>query len=522
MIIRNKPPRTLGLDEPIRHGSHKRPISRRDFISAGFLSGPALLAAPTIFSLFANPRAARAALSPDLDAMRVTPCNILPGAGKIPFIAFDFAGGASMVGSEILIGGRGGQLDFLSTAGYARQGLPGDMVPNAPNAASATNDFIDTTFGAAWHSDGAFLRGMREKALQAAPNTNAAVIAARSENDTQNNPHNPMYGIYRAGADGDLLTLIGSRASDSGGNSLAPAALMDPAVRPTKVDRASDVTGLVDTGQLVGLLSERDSVAVLEAIARISHRKADRILNVGPDQVLRELVKCGYVKAADLVDRFGDPAALNPDLDPDIVGATGIFTQAEYAGDGEFRKTAAVMKMVIEGYAGAGTITMGGYDYHGQGRSTGEVRNLRAGRCMGACLEYARRKGVPLMIYAFSDGSLSANGQVDNTVDGRGKFMWASDNQSTAASFILLYDPNGRPPALRQQIGWFNADGSVNTASSPAANNVNLLVMTVILNYMALHGEAGAFSALFPNHGLGNAQLQESLIAFPPIVNGTI
>jgi hypothetical protein len=31
---------------------------------------------------------------------------------------------------------------------------------------------------------------------------NGAVIAARSENDTGNNPHNPMYGIYRAGADG--------------------------------------------------------------------------------------------------------------------------------------------------------------------------------------------------------------------------------------------------------------------------------------------------------------------------------
>jgi hypothetical protein len=37
---------------------------------------------------------------------------------------------------------------------------------------------------------------------------NGAVIAARSENDTGNNPHNPMYGIYRAGADGSLATLI--------------------------------------------------------------------------------------------------------------------------------------------------------------------------------------------------------------------------------------------------------------------------------------------------------------------------
>ena len=49
------------------------------------------------------------------------------------------------------------------------------------------------------------------------------MIAARSENDTGNNPHNPMYGIPAPGPTGDLLTLIGSVSSDSGGNSMAPA-----------------------------------------------------------------------------------------------------------------------------------------------------------------------------------------------------------------------------------------------------------------------------------------------------------
>jgi hypothetical protein len=240
------------------------------------------------------------------------------------------------------------------------------------------------------------------------------------------------------------------------------------------------------------------------------------------DEVVKELVRCGYVKAADLTDRYGDPATLNPELDPDIVGPGGIFSRAEFDADDEFRKTAAVMKLVLNGFAGAGTITMGGYDYHGQGRATGELRDLRAGRCMGACLEYAARRGVPLMLYVFSDGSLSANGQVDDSPDGRGKFMWASDNQSTAASFFLVYNPRGRPTAVRQQIGFFRADGSVETASSPAANNVNLLVETVVLNYMALHGEQGAFATAFPQHGLGGSTLRDSLLALAPIVNGTI
>jgi hypothetical protein len=44
----------------------------------------------------------------------------------------------------------------------------------------------------------------------------------------------------------------------------------------------------------------------------------------------------------------------------------------------------------------------------------------------------------------------------------------------------------------------------------------------VLLNYMALHGEQGQFSVQFPGHGLGSVSLRDSLIAFNPIVNGTI
>jgi len=534
MIIRKSGPRTLAPDEPIRHeASHKRPVSRRDFIGQGLLAGAATVVAPTVFGLFANPRRAMAALSPDLEALRQS-CGIaVQGAGKIPFICIDLAGGANMVGSNVLVGQQGGQLDALSTAGYAKLGLPGDMVPTAANPASPTNDFINRNLGLAFHSDSAFLRGILDRVSPAtAAGINGAVIPARSENDTGNNPHNPMYGIYKAGANGELLALIGSRSSDSGGNSMAPVAMLDPTVRPTKIDRTSDATGLVDTGKLVGLLEQGDAVAVMESIQRISDRKLGRLdTRITRDDVVKDLVRCGYVKAADLTDRYGDPATLNPELDADIVGAGGIFSRAEFDADAEFRKTAAVMKLVLNGFAGAGTITMGGYDYHGQGRATGELRDLRAGHCMGACLEYAARRGMPLMLYVFSDGSLSANGQIDSTVDGRGKFMWASDNQSTAASFFLVYNPqgrpslytgDGRPPELHQQIGYFRSDGSVETASSPAANNVNLLVETVVLNYLALHAEQGGFSTVLPQHGLGSVALRDSLIAFNPIVSGRI
>ncbi len=518
----------LSPDAPLLHANHKRPVTRRDFLAQGLAAGLGVAMGPTIFSLFANPRTAQAALSSDLETLKGS-CGIASqGAGKVPFICIDLAGGANISGSNVLVGQQGGQLDFLSTAGYNKLGLPGDMIPPIANPDTGTRDFINTELGIAFHSDSAFLRGIIEKTSPATrTKINGAVIPARSDNDTGNNPHNPMYAINKAGADGELLTLIGSRSSDSGGNSMAPASMIDAAVRPTKIDRPSDVTGLVDTGKLVGLLSQDDAVTVLESIQRISSKKLDKVVTA--DAVLKDLINCGYVKAADLVDRYGDPSTLNPEIDTNIIGP--IFSQTELDGDGEFRKTASIMKMVVNGFAGAGTITMGGFDYHTGNRAAGEIRDLRAGRCMGACLEYAARTGVPLMLYVFSDGSVASNGMIDDSVEGRGKGVWTGDNSSTAASFFLVYNPSGRPNLLganadeqarHQQIGYFRSDASVETASSPAANNVNLLVETVALNYMALHGEQGNFASVFNSKSLGNSALLDGLTAFEPIVSGTI
>ena len=530
-------------DAPQRHEFHNRPMSRRELIGQGFLSGSAAVLGGGVLSLFSNPRVAYSQLAADLQPL-VTGCGITNGAGKIPFICFDLAGGANIAGSNVLVGQQDGQLDVLSTAGYSKLGLPGDMIPGVAEitpTATSNGDHTDSSLGLAFHSDSAFLRGMQASFSQLnTNNVNGAIIPARSENDTSNNPHNPMYAIQRAGADGSILTLCGSQNSDSGGNSMAPLMMINPEFRPTKIDRPSDVVGLVDTGQLVGLLGPEDATAVLESIYRVSREKMDNAVSTGlpisQDDIVKDLVKCGYLKAADVADRFGG-VDLDPGNDPAIVGPTGIFSDAEWNGGGrdqdEFRKTASVMKLVIEGYAGAGCVTMGGYDYHGGMRQEGEVKDFRAGRCMGACLEYAARLGVPLMMYVFSDGALSSNGVIDDSQDGRGKGEWTSDNQSTAASFFLVYNPGSRPLLFtsgsdgmtaeqHRQIGSFSASGDVQRAGTPGANNVNLLVEMVALNYLALHGQANLFSGLFPTHGLGDAANLDRLTAFEQIVNGTI
>ena len=541
MLIRKKPPRSHALGEPLLHENHPLPVTRRDFVAAGFLSGPAMVIGPAWLGALLKASRAEAGvpLSPDIQALLGSgQCNVPTAAGGLPFICFDLAGGANLVGSEVLVGVQGGQTNFLSTAGYGKLGVPGNMVPT-----SSAN--IDASLGLLWHADGAIKRGILSKATTpaTAAGTNGAVICAMSQNDTQNNPHNPMYGIAKAGAQGLLLTLAGTESTVSGGNSQAPMALVDPALQPTTISQPSDATALVNTG---GATADPVAVAVLESQARISGGTTPyQSGNTGSfggalsapngptpgvqlysdpvtDSALKNQVRCAYVKSANTAAVFGNPAALDPTQDPNIVGGTTpIFTASDFM-DNDVQKTASVMKLVLDGFAGAGTITLGGYDYHDGTRATGEGRNFKAGQMIGAVLEYAQRVGKPVMIYVFSDGSLTSTGMVDSSTGGRGKLGWQGDNSSVASTFFLAYSPKGRPQlrngSAGQQIGYFGSDGSVVSTSSPAANAVNQLVQVVILNYMGLLGTDLQFPTLFSTQSLGSASALAGLTAFARIV----
>jgi len=536
-----KKTKALGLNEPLLHQDHPRPKTRREFIAQSFMTGGASVIMPSIFTLLANPRVAQAALATDINNAK-TACGIVAGSGMIPFICFDLAGGGNIAGSNVLVGGPKGQLDFLSVAGYSKLGLPGAMVPNP----SATGNFIDSTFGLRFHSDSAHLRGMktRVKTASALANTSGTIIPALSQNDTNTNPHNPMYGIWQAGARGALLDLIGSDSSTSGGNSMAPPTMINVAAQPTKISSSVDSQGLVNTGQLSTLLpNSADVTNVLESMKRISDAKYAKVTayqNSLPNGTALNAAAlgptgfqaCAYTKAAYLLDRYPSPSAINPDLDTDIVGASGIFTTAEYQNNQDFQKTAAIMKLVINGDAAAGTIEMGGFDYHTGDRSTGEMRDENLGNCIGAVLEYAARKGKPVMIYVFSDGSLASDGSIDSSVAGRGKGVWTADNQNVAATYFLVFDPKAKPtpaqsnPELSLQLGYFNSDGSQNTTSSPAGNNVPNLVQMVVLNCMALHGTSAVanWPTLWPAPNLNNtlgsgAAALDPLIAFQPLAS---
>jgi hypothetical protein len=536
MFIYKKPPRSHALGEPLLHENHPRPVTRREMIGAGLLSGPAIVLAPAWLGALLKANRANAAsppLDPDIAALLASAeCNVPSAGAGVPFICFDLAGGANLVGSEVIVGQQGGQSNFLTTAGYGKLGVPGNMVPS-----SSAN--VDPSLGLLWHADGAIKRGIMTKVTAAtAAGINGAVLCAMSQNDTQSNPHNPMYGIAMAGRTGQLMTLAGTESSVSGGNSMAPMELINPALQPTTISQPSDATALVPIP--AGGTQDPLSVAVLESQTRISGGTG--LYNGGSggqaaftgalsassvqlysdpthDAELKNQVRCAYVKSANTANLFGSPSALDPTQDSNIVGP--IFQASDFQ-NSDVAKTATVMKLVLNGFAGAGTITLGGYDYHDGTRATGETRNFNAGQMIGAVLQYAALLKTPVMVYVFSDGSLSSNSMVDNSAAGRGKLGWQGDNSSVASTFFLVYSPKGRPAprgaVSTQQVGYFTADGSVDGTSSPAANSVDSLVQLLLLNYMGLSGTDGNFANVFPFQDLGSASALAGLTVFQPIV----
>ena len=482
------------IEDDCRHSGHARPKTRREFLGRGLIAGVSTVFLPSLATLLAQEVQAACAIDD----------NPLLGAGKIPFLSFDQGGGSNIAGSNFIVGGMGGQEDFLSANGYAKLGLPQAIIPQ--------NVGVDRSFGVAMHPNSALLRGMLDKTSAATrANTNGSVIPARSENDTRDNPHNPIYGIARAGASGEFAATIGTRSSESGGRSAAPESMIQADLRPTKVSNPDEAIGLGGGGGDPDFPQAR----VAEASAIISALKLGKINEL---QATKELVQCGYDKTTATFNTTVLPEDLDPEADPIL---QAIFPNGEL-NDGDFRKAAAAMKIVVNGYGGAGTIEYGGRDYHQDPRPETDGKDFVVGQAIGATLEYAAQLGKPLMVYGFSDGAVSADDEAEDDGNGTTKFRWRSDSSQTAASFILVYSPIGQPVlrngAASQQLGYFRTEGNVETASSPFANSVVQLAEMVVLNYLGLHGQEGMFGMVLDNPGLGTGAAVAPYIAFAPIV----
>ncbi len=456
--------------------SHKKPITRRDFLGQGIGAAASYIFLPSIYTLLATKR-----------AYGDSSC-LAPAASTLPaFICLDLAGGGNIAGSNVIVGKQGGQTNFLSA--YDKLGLPPSMYPSV-------SGMVDTSLGLAFHAQSAMLAGIKSVATAS---TMAAVdgfvMAAQSMDDSSSNPHNPAYLVAQSGLTGTMMAQIGAQANASGGNSTSPDFSINPAMRPVTVTNPTSAKNLVALNVLSSKFSSTQVSGILSAIQNMSSSQLNNFQASDISTQVKSLFGC-QVQAAANATQMG-ATLVDPSVDASVTSVFGSLTGASSTD----LQVATIAKLVLDNYAGAGTIEMGGFDYHSGNRTDGETKDQAAGRAIGQILQLAALKKRSVMIYVFTDGGITSNQTPD--AGANGKYGWQGDAGQFGASFVLAYNAKGVRPTITQsgrQIGYFNDPGQgVVTTSSLIANNVPNLAMAVALNYMALAGNQGNFANVVAN-----------------------
>lgn len=461
--------------KPMLHEGHN-PKSRRDFLAQGFLGMSTFAMAPSLLSALSN--SAHAAIR----------CQTAMNSGMSGVIVIDLVGGGNIPGSNVMVGGVGGQLDFLPD--YSSLGLPSDFHPSLRNQ-------TNSEMGLVFHSDSGMLRGIQSVTKTTTrSNVEGMIFCTSTDDDTGNNQTNPLYWLNKAGARGSLNQLAGTRQTESGGNTTIPAESMNPTIQPVKIESPQDAVNLVSAGRMDSFfMSEKTSKIdrLIKTVSSISERKVESISRRNLPDKIKNLVQCGFSQTSEQVRNF-NPTLLDPSRDPQV---NAVFDNLN---EGNQRKTATIAKLVLDGFIGAATIEMGGYDYHSGNRQDGERRDMEAGQVIGRIMELAARKQKDIVIIVLTDGGVAANTDVDNSADGRGKFAWSGDSGQRSSALMMVYKKDGRPDireAGKRQIGHFRAStGSVENTAVLTSNSVVNLSKAMVANYLALHGKEGQLEAV--------------------------
>lgn len=456
------------LIKPMYHEGHSLK-TRRDFLAQGFLGMTAFALAPSALELLSSRAFAQETGCPDIKKL-----------GMTPVIIIDLAGGGNIAGSNVMVGGAGGQMDYLTN--YATLGLPPDFHPSRPG-------MINNEMGLVFHSDSGMLRGIQSIASTSTrSNVDGMVFCTTSDDDTGNNQSNPMYWLAKAGAVGDLRPLAGTNNSESGGNSQAPADSLNPSIAPVRIASNQDAVNLVSLGSRFTETNMGNTSNIIDAAARISNNKLNTISRRSLPDKIRNLIACSFSQTNEQLSKFSE-TNVSSDSDTIITAEFNKITNT-----GVRNRSKPIVKLVLDGYLGAGTIVLGGYDYHNGTRATGDAKDFELGQLIGAIMESAARKQKDVVVYVLTDGGVSAgNSVVDNSAGGGGKYIWTGDSGQRSATFMMVYKRDGRP-AIRsnnRQIGYYKANAAVEGTAMLTSNSVVTTSKAMVANYLALHGQEG-------------------------------
>jgi hypothetical protein len=436
---------------------HKRPVSRRDFLAAGAIPFAASLLMPDWLKLLAVPPSAMAAT--------VCPAG---GSGMIPCIEVDLAGGGALM-ANFVPRDQGGQ----PLPSYDKLGLG--------VSALTTNEFGGVPFASA--TSAGFLSGLRGTASAAAiANTAFVGVCVRSQDDSSNNPFSISGLLAKSGLIGSQLPNMGSDNSLSGGRHRS-AVLASPA--PLIVKSVNDIKNSVGYAAAVGSsLNAAQKGSLAKLVSGLNESQTRKLAAMTDGNDVKTLLDCAGIKNAGLVGGGGAGLDLVTGTGATVAGVWGVT--AATAANNQNNVFGTMAYNAISGQGGSATMTLGGYDYHGNARATTNTQDANAGALVGRLLETAKLLGKPVFIYVTTDGSVSvsgAGGVTDN---------WAGDRGTAGMAYILFYSPAGRPATSGFQIGNYTTAQVVDDKTI-VGGNPEVAAAAVFANYLAANKMAGSF-----------------------------
>ena len=273
----------------------------------------------------------------------------------------------------------------------------------------------------------------------------------------------------------------------------------------------------------------------MDRISKMSKTKLEEISKKRSIAQIQSVLNCSLENAKTLFSTFS-ATMLDPTNDSSVQTA---FAQTALAADQSNAITdsfanpggnvASVAKLVIDKIAGAGTITIGGCDYHGNAIATTHEKDRQIGEAIGRCILLASQKGENVAIHLYTDGGVASDAggatqpQVIPGIGAVNKVMHVGDSGTRSSALLIVYkhdhdgsslvrENNNNQP--RRQVGNFIKNGGVDLTTVIGDSTENLW-KAIMLNYLAAQGREGDFEDIF---GTGSLPPEhESLIRMKDI-----
>jgi hypothetical protein len=431
---------------------HTKPVTRRDFLSAGITGFTASLFVPQWISMMMSSQA-----HADMSAIDCT-----SSGGFIPFITLNLSGGAALASNFVPMNAERTPIKSYSKIGLGDNKLPIEMeFGNVPFAGLNGGALISK-----------FLVGVRSQAVATTLAKTAFVgIPCDSQNDTSANKFDIAGAITKAGLMGaNFPNIFASTTS----NAIKQAAALVIPPSPLAVNNYSSLLNSIGyTAAVQSSLNKKQQGHLAKLLRDLNGTQSRSFASVNNAVEIQKVIGCAGIKNIELISNGSgviDPRNSNP-----FAQVWGI--NANTAGTNRELIFGASIYNSLLGQAGVCNLELGGYDYHDNTRTTGDAKDLDAGTVVGRILQSAAVLQKPVFIYVVSDGSVSSNDS-----SGDRSAPWVGDRGSNGCAYFLYFDPVSRPITSDFQIGSFNDNQAADT-SFITGSNPELVAAAVFANW---------------------------------------